>query len=154
VRRIVDECHERAKTILVDNKDKLILLANTLRERETLERHEIDELIETGRLSEAEDRAPERQAPSTGDAHRIDAASREHPEEQPMAEQTFSTEDEGSDRRLDDDKSQPAASSGPDTVSQETSSRDAGDGQRRRRKSSAAASPAAEEKKDLRSAME
>jgi len=155
VRRIIDECHERAKAILVENKDKLILLANTLKERETLERHEIDELLETGRLSGAGDSAPRQQAaPPAGDTRRIDAASKERPEEQPRQDRAFSTEDEGSGQRVEGDKGLSAAPAGSDAVSQDVSSRDAGDGQRRREKSSAAASPAAEEKKDLRSAME
>ena len=155
VRRIVDECHERAKAILVENKDKLILLADTLKDRETLERHEIDELLETGRLDGAGDAAPrQQQAPPAGDTHRIDAASKEHPEEQPGQDRAFSTEDGESGQRVGGDKGLAAGSAGRDALSQEVSSRDAGDGQRRSEKSSAAASPATEEKKDLRSAME
>lgn len=45
VRRIVDECLEMARSILTEHRDKLELLATTLKERETLERDEIDRLL-------------------------------------------------------------------------------------------------------------
>ncbi|MDX1616566.1 MAG: hypothetical protein R3300_19825, partial [Candidatus Promineifilaceae bacterium] len=46
VREIVDEGFERAKTILVDNRDKLELVARTLLDVETLEADEFAALIE------------------------------------------------------------------------------------------------------------
>ncbi|NLS44589.1 MAG: ATP-dependent metallopeptidase FtsH/Yme1/Tma family protein [Firmicutes bacterium] len=45
VRRIVDESYDRARSLLINNKDKLIRLANALRERETLDGDEIDEVL-------------------------------------------------------------------------------------------------------------
>lgn len=45
VRRIVDESYEQARTLLTINKDKLIRLANALKERETLDGDEIDEVL-------------------------------------------------------------------------------------------------------------
>ena len=46
VKRIIDEASERARKILQDNLSKLHLLANTLVERETLTRVEIEAIIE------------------------------------------------------------------------------------------------------------
>ncbi len=51
VRLIIDTAYNRAKTLIVDNKDKLIALAEALLEFETLDAPEIDELLESGKLS-------------------------------------------------------------------------------------------------------
>ena len=45
VRKIIDSCHEHARKIIKDNKDDLIVIAETLIEKETLTAEEIDELI-------------------------------------------------------------------------------------------------------------
>ena len=45
VRRIVEEAYERARTVLVKNRDKLNLIAETLLEREVLDRDEFLELM-------------------------------------------------------------------------------------------------------------
>ena len=45
VRRIVDSAYTRARTILIDHKDKLILLAETLLEKEVLDRQEFLKLL-------------------------------------------------------------------------------------------------------------
>ena len=45
VRRIIDECYARAKTLLQENKDKLIKIAEALLEYEVLEGNEITEII-------------------------------------------------------------------------------------------------------------
>ncbi len=45
IKVIIDECFERAKKLLQDNKDKLILLANTLREKEVLDGEEVKKLL-------------------------------------------------------------------------------------------------------------
>jgi cell division protease FtsH len=45
VRRIVDNAYARARQILLDNKDKLNILAETLLEKEVLERSEFLLLI-------------------------------------------------------------------------------------------------------------
>ncbi len=49
IKRIVTEAYERAKKILEDNYDLLDILAKTLLERETIDGHEIDKLIEDAR---------------------------------------------------------------------------------------------------------
>ena len=45
VKRIISECYERAKDVLVQNRDKLELLARTLDEKEVIEGDEIEELL-------------------------------------------------------------------------------------------------------------
>src|SRR5690606_26939390 len=45
------ECYERAKQILQEHADKVHLLANALLKYETLDREQITELLETGKLS-------------------------------------------------------------------------------------------------------
>ena len=51
VRAIVDQCYTRAKEILVQNRDKLVALAQALIEFETLDAPEVNEVIATGKLS-------------------------------------------------------------------------------------------------------
>ncbi|MGO0121686.1 ATP-dependent zinc metalloprotease FtsH [Desulfothermobacter acidiphilus] len=46
VRRIVESCHERAKNLLIENKEKLELVARALFEKETLEAEEFQALME------------------------------------------------------------------------------------------------------------
>ena len=50
VRRIIDECYERAKVILTENLDLVKLIANQLMEMETLTREDIEELVNTGKV--------------------------------------------------------------------------------------------------------
>ena len=50
VRKIFDECYEKAKQVLSDNKDLVALIANHLMEIETLTKEDIYELVNTGRL--------------------------------------------------------------------------------------------------------
>ena len=51
VRKIVNECYKKATKILKDNKDLVMLLSDTLIEKETITKEEIDELVTTGKLS-------------------------------------------------------------------------------------------------------
>ncbi len=55
VRKIMDECYQNATKILKDNKDLVFLIADTLVERETITKEEIDELVATGKLSTVEE---------------------------------------------------------------------------------------------------
>lgn len=48
---MIRECYERAKQILQEHADKVHLLANALLKYETLDREQITELLETGKLS-------------------------------------------------------------------------------------------------------
>jgi cell division protease FtsH len=45
IKAIVDSCYSRARLLLEQNKDKLILLANTLREREVMDAEEVKKLL-------------------------------------------------------------------------------------------------------------
>ncbi|MBE0486116.1 MAG: ATP-dependent zinc metalloprotease FtsH [Marinobacter sp.] len=46
VRNIIDTCYEKAKQILVDNRDKLDMMADALMKYETIDRHQIDDIME------------------------------------------------------------------------------------------------------------
>ncbi|WP_417545108.1 ATP-dependent zinc metalloprotease FtsH [Marinobacter sp.] len=46
VRNIIDTCYEKATQILVDNRDKLDLMAEALMKYETIDRHQIDDIME------------------------------------------------------------------------------------------------------------
>lgn len=48
LRKIIDNCHERAKALLKDNKEKLVKLANTLLEKEVLDGGEVDKILADG----------------------------------------------------------------------------------------------------------
>jgi len=52
VRKIVEECYEKARKILKDNKDLVNLLADQLVENETLTKEQIDSLVTTGKLND------------------------------------------------------------------------------------------------------
>ncbi|HHX77349.1 MAG TPA: ATP-dependent zinc metalloprotease FtsH, partial [Firmicutes bacterium] len=53
IRRIIDGCYNKAREIIVNNRDKLDLIANALLERETLDAEDIAAIME-GRELEAE----------------------------------------------------------------------------------------------------
>jgi len=55
VRKIIDECYKKTTKILKDNKKLVMLISDALIERETLTKEEIDELVETGKISEKDD---------------------------------------------------------------------------------------------------
>lgn len=54
VRKIIEEAHETATKLIVDNKADVILLAETLLEKETITAEQIDYLLENRRLPEVE----------------------------------------------------------------------------------------------------
>lgn len=45
VRNIIDECYEKAKQILIDNRDKLDMMAEALMKYETIDRYQIDDIM-------------------------------------------------------------------------------------------------------------
>ena len=55
VRRYIDEAYEACRTIIVENRDKLDLIANALLERETLNAAELEELMNRGHIAEKSD---------------------------------------------------------------------------------------------------
>jgi cell division protease FtsH len=54
VRSIIDDCYDRSKKLIIENKDKVILIAETLLVHETLTHDEITYLMEHGHLPDAE----------------------------------------------------------------------------------------------------
>ena len=59
MRSIINNCYEKAKKIISENKDLLSLIANTLLEEETITKEEIDFLVEHGHLPEVETKKEE-----------------------------------------------------------------------------------------------
>ena len=55
MRSIIDECYKKAEKILKENKDLLDLIANTLLERETITKEQIDYLVMYGNLPEEDE---------------------------------------------------------------------------------------------------
>ena len=53
-RKIINECYEKTKKIISDNKDLLDLIANTLLEYETITKEQIDYLVEHGHMPDEE----------------------------------------------------------------------------------------------------
>ncbi len=51
IRRIIDECYERALAAIKENRKLLDLIANQLMEMETLTREDIEELVTTGKVA-------------------------------------------------------------------------------------------------------
>ena len=62
IRKIIEDAHEEAKRIILENKEDVILLANTLIEHEQITEEEIDYLLEHRHLKR--DEKPEDQAVS------------------------------------------------------------------------------------------
>ena len=55
MRKIINECHDRAKDIIKKNKDLLKLIAESLLEYETLTKEQIDYLVEHGKMPNEDD---------------------------------------------------------------------------------------------------
>ncbi len=54
MRSIIEECYQKTKKIITENKDLLSLIANTLLEEETITKEEIDYLVQNGHLPQEE----------------------------------------------------------------------------------------------------
>ena len=61
MRSIINNCYEKTKKIISENKDLLSLIANTLLEEETITKEEIDYLVEHGHLPEVKTKKEEEQ---------------------------------------------------------------------------------------------
>ncbi len=59
VRKIIESCHEEAKRIIRENRDDLVLIAETLMEKETLTAEEIEELLKKNKEEEKTEVAAE-----------------------------------------------------------------------------------------------
>jgi len=76
VRNIIDTCYETAKQILMDNRDKLDMMADALMKYETIDRYQIDDIME-GR----EPRPPK----NWGDSGPTDGLKPEEPAPEPKS---------------------------------------------------------------------
>ena len=54
MRSIIEDCYQKTKKIITENKDLLSLIANTLLEEETITKEEIDYLVQNGHLPQEE----------------------------------------------------------------------------------------------------
>ena len=50
IRKIIDECYEKAKTIIADNKALIMLLSDALMKYETLTKEQIEYIVENGNI--------------------------------------------------------------------------------------------------------
>ena len=55
VRKIIESAHEKARKIILENKKDVILIAETLLEKETITAEEIDTLLKEGKLEKSEE---------------------------------------------------------------------------------------------------
>ena len=86
IRRFIDEAYEGTVKLLTDNMDKLHLIAKNLMERETLEGHEIEELLKYGHILEKGEVPPqeEPEKPADGTPAPVGPLPAEEPAEAPV----------------------------------------------------------------------
>ena len=68
VRRLVDEGYQRASKLIIENRDKLELIANALLEYETLDGKQVEEIVRTGKFSPPEEPPKDADPPSGANA--------------------------------------------------------------------------------------
>jgi cell division protease FtsH len=78
VRRIIDDCYQRARRILEENEDKLRTMADALMEYETLSAEQIDDI-----MAGAKPRAPDAEGPPAAGRARDESGRRREGEESP-----------------------------------------------------------------------
>jgi cell division protease FtsH len=83
VRGIIDECYERSRQILSDNRAKMDEIVTVLIERESLEREEFLALMEGAKAPEDTQGTPAPQAPETPPAETTPAPAQEKPRRLP-----------------------------------------------------------------------
>ncbi len=64
MRDIINQCYARTKKLLLENKDLLDLIAQTLLEEETITKEQIDSLVKTGKLPEITEIPEEKEEPT------------------------------------------------------------------------------------------
>ncbi len=64
IRKIIDDCYQRARSLVIGNRDKLVALAEALLQYEVLNDEEINEIIETGKLVRKAGRRKKRRSPA------------------------------------------------------------------------------------------
>ncbi|MFC2638033.1 MAG: ATP-dependent zinc metalloprotease FtsH [Mitsuokella sp.] len=87
VRRYIEEAYEACRKIIIENRDKLDLIAQELIERETLTASELEELMTTGKIREKDEDHDDRDdGPKDGDPAVTPLAASEESEEQAAEE--------------------------------------------------------------------
>lgn len=87
VRRYIEEAYEACRKIIIENRDKLDLIAQELIERETLTASELEELMTTGKIREKDEDHDDRDdEPKDGDPAVTPLAASEESEEQAAEE--------------------------------------------------------------------
>lgn len=69
VRLIIDECYDKCKQIITEQKDKLEIIANALLEHETLNNEQIESLYQNGYMLDKEDGHDHDDSSSNNDTH-------------------------------------------------------------------------------------
>ncbi len=73
MRNIINDCYERTKKLITDNKKLLDLIANTLLEEETITKEQIDYLVEHGHLpTDEKEKNEEEKTTSTKESKKTD----------------------------------------------------------------------------------
>ncbi|MBR1695854.1 MAG: cell division protein FtsH, partial [Selenomonas sp.] len=70
VRKYLEEAYEACRQIITEHRDKLELIAQALMERENLTAKQLEELLETGKISEEDTKEPpkdDNNGPKDGD---------------------------------------------------------------------------------------
>jgi cell division protease FtsH len=83
VRKIIEDAHQKAKDIITANKKEVILIAETLLEKETITAEEIDVLLKEGTLAKKEEEKPaepKKRAPRKAPAKKAPAKKEEKAE--------------------------------------------------------------------------
>ncbi len=60
-RKIIEECYEKAKKIIKDNKDLIFKLSDALMEYETITKEQIESIVKTGKIKPVDDEAEEKE---------------------------------------------------------------------------------------------
>ena len=96
----MDECHAEATRLLRDNMDKLTLIAETLKERETLQADEFLALMEGRSLEELDKKKAALLAEQKGMNKRKPVAAEQNEESEPEVETKAETEEQVQDVEL------------------------------------------------------
>ena len=60
-RKIIEECYDKAKKIIKDNKDLIFKLSDALMEYETITKEQIESIVKTGKIKPVDDEAEEKE---------------------------------------------------------------------------------------------
>ena len=117
VRKVIDECYERAFTILTENRDKLDMMADALMKYETIDSKQIDSIMD-GKVPAAPEGWTEKHeaadiakaaADKADDSATTEARTDSQPEAKPEAQSDDSAQDQSAsdvENKGNDDKDQ------------------------------------------------